>query len=170
MVGHGGDRAALGLVQLDGLAVRAVRYEFPGPGLRVAGVRSGQGLGGGGQPGQALGYGLLGERVPGQGEQDRGLAGRGAGLSLGPGSGLAEREDASVLDRRGHRRGGIVDAEPAHRSQDHIGWNRGVTVPGGPGQQVHDERAAATRVLRVSLVAEQLTGEPVGLVGLDLRE
>ena len=58
----------------------------------------------------------------------------------------------------------------AHRSHDHIGRNRGVTVPRGPGQQVHDERAAASWVLRVSLVAEQLTGEPVGLVGPDLRE
>ena len=43
-------------------------------------------------------------------------------------------------------------------------------VPRGPGQQVTDERAATPRILRVSLVAEQPAGEPVGLVGPDLRQ
>ncbi len=164
MPGHGGDRAPLGLVQLDGLAVRAVRHDFGCPRLRAAGVRLGQRLRGGRQPGQALGYGLLGERVPSQGEQHRGLPG--SGFRLGP----VERQHASLIDRRGHRRGRVVDAEPGHRAQDHIGRDRGVPVARSPGQQVADERAAAPRILRVSPAGEQLAGEPVGLAGLDLRQ
>ena len=141
----------------------------------------------GGQPGQALRDRLLGEGVAGKGQQDRPAAVRGGhvpavrrlpGSSSPPapaspsaaGMSSSNGKHGAVIDRGADRRGRVVHAEPADRPHDHVGGHRRVAVPRGPGEHVRDDRTAAPRVLRLSLVTQQLAGEPVRLVGPDLRQ